>query len=69
MDSDLKAGEVVILKSGGQKFTVVRIFEEEGIEFADVVWSLPSGSAKYGRGTFPTAALQRVEDPKDGEIL
>lgn len=61
MEGGFEIGNVVTLKSGGQKMTVVALFTEDEIDFANVVWCL-GGSAKHGRGTFPTAALETFEE-------
>ncbi|MBR1177787.1 DUF2158 domain-containing protein [Bradyrhizobium sp. KB893862 SZCCT0404] len=56
---ELKAGDVVMLKSGGQPLTVAEIKEEEVL----CVWMGMEGD--LFRETLPLATLARVEEEDD----
>ena len=58
---DLKAGDVVMLKSGGQPLTVADIKEEEVL----CVWMGMEGD--LFRETLPLATLVQVEEDSDEE--
>jgi uncharacterized protein YodC (DUF2158 family) len=58
---DLKAGDVVLLKSGGQPLTVVDVKEDEAL----CVWMGMEGDLY--RDTLPIAVLERVEEEEDDE--
>lgn len=55
------AGDVVILKSGGQPMTVVAVDEDQ----AECVWTGEEGD--LFRETIPTVALEEVEFESDDE--
>lgn len=38
MDGKITAGSLVSLKSGSAPMTVMRVFTEEGVEYAAVAW-------------------------------
>ena len=56
---ELKAGDVVMLKSGGQPLTVAEIKEEEVL----CLWMGMEGD--LFRETLPLATLARVEEEED----
>ncbi|MBR0781659.1 YodC family protein [Bradyrhizobium iriomotense] len=56
---DLKAGDVVMLKSGGQPLTVAEVKEDEVL----CLWMGMEGD--LFRETLPLAALARVEEEDD----
>lgn len=56
---ELKAGDVVMLKSGGQPLTVAEIKEEEVL----CVWMGMEGD--LFRETLPLATLARLEEEED----
>lgn len=58
---DLKAGDVVMLKSGGQPLTVAEIKEEEAL----CLWMGIEGD--LFRETLPLATLVQVEEDPDEE--
>ncbi|MCP3391633.1 YodC family protein [Bradyrhizobium sp. CCGB12] len=58
---ELKAGDVVMLKSGGQPLTVAEIKEEEVL----CLWMGMEGD--LFRETLPLATLARVEEEEDDE--
>ena len=58
---DLKAGDVVMLKSGGQPLTVAEIKEEDVL----CLWMGMEGD--LFRETLPLATLDRVEIEEDDE--
>ena len=58
---DLEAGDVVILKSGGQPLTIVDVKGDEAV----CVWMGPEGDLH--RDTLPLVVLARLEEEKDEE--
>ncbi|WFU39284.1 DUF2158 domain-containing protein [Bradyrhizobium sp. CB82] len=56
---ELKAGDVVMLKSGGQPLTVVEVKEEDVL----CLWMGMEGN--LFRETLPLAALERPEEEDD----
>ncbi|WP_027575512.1 YodC family protein [Bradyrhizobium sp. WSM1743] len=56
---DLKAGDVVMLKSGGQPLTVAEVKENEAL----CLWMGMEGD--LFRETLPLAALMQVEEEDD----
>jgi uncharacterized protein YodC (DUF2158 family) len=58
---ELKAGDVVMLKSGGQPLTVAEVKETEAL----CLWMGMEGD--LFRETLPLAALERVDEDPDEE--
>jgi len=58
---ELKAGDVVMLKSGGQPLTVVEVKEDEAL----CLWMGMEGDLY--RDTLPLAALAQVEEEEEDE--
>ena len=56
---DLKAGDVVMLKSGGQPLTVEEVKEDEAL----CLWMGMEG--ELYRDTLPLAVLERVDEEED----
>lgn len=55
MENEIRAGDVVILKSGGPAMTVTAVGEEYGIPTAWCTWF---DKTKHHTGRFPLATVQ-----------
>ena len=56
---ELKAGDIVMLKSGGQPLTVAEVDEDEAL----CLWMGPEGNLY--RETLPLAVLERVDEDEE----
>jgi uncharacterized protein YodC (DUF2158 family) len=56
--SDIKAGDVVVLKSGSDKMTVGQIFKPNNLTMAAVVWQDQKGEHKTAN-----YAVEALEKP------
>ncbi len=58
MSEDLKAGDVVVLKSGGPNMTVTSVGDHYGVQTAWCTWF---DGKKQQHGTFNLVALRKTE--------